>query len=80
MNWIVGQGIDFEITPELFDRIEFWSIRRKQVGVHSERFGLQELLGLPTFVSVESIPDEYERSAMAAQEVLKKLDHTSAVD
>jgi len=57
---VVRQWIVFEITPGVFDGIEFRGIRRQQDGVDGAGV-VHELLDEPGTMGLEPVPDEDHR-------------------
>ena len=68
----VGQGIALGITPDQFDRIEFRSIRRQQVGTY-----IVAVIGKPTgdwfeTMGAQAVPDQSERHAQSTTQFLEE--------
>lgn len=66
----VGQGMTLGITPDQFDRVEFWSVRRQQIGAH-----IVVVIGKPTgdgfeTMGTQTIPDQGERNAQRTVQLL----------
>lgn len=68
----VGQGIALRITPDQFDWVELWSIRRQQVGAD-----VLAVIGKPTgdgfeTMGAQAVPDQSERHAQSTTQCLEK--------
>ena len=68
----VGQSMALGIAPDQFDRIEFWSVRRQQIGAH-----VVAVLGKPTgngfeTMGTQTVPDQSERQAQSTPQFLEE--------
>ena len=63
----VGQGIDLQIAPEPFDRIECRGVGRQE-DCMAVRRGSEEGFGIPGTMGIEAIPDQHDgaRNTMCA--------------
>ena len=75
----IGERVELEIAPEVFDRIEFGRVRRQQFRAQTRMFA-DEVLHLTGAVSRQSIPDEYCRGAQLPIELAQKLDDERRID
>ena len=71
--FLIGMGrigqVSFPMSPDLFDRIQFWGIRRKLFHQESGLF-FQKLFNFLAFVDFSSIPQDQDLSRYVAQEIL----------
>ena len=68
----VGQSMALGIAPDQFDRIEFGSVRRQQIGTDSTA-----MLGKPTgngfeTMGTQTVPDQSKRRAQSTTQLLEK--------
>lgn len=56
----ISERIHFQITPEVFDRIEFWSVGRQREYMEIRRFFNEGLYFVGT-MRQESIPNQHHR-------------------
>src|ERR1700680_2539782 len=75
----VGQSMALGIAPDQFDRIEFWSVRRQQVGTH-----IVALLGKPAgdgfeTMGAQTVPDQNERHAQSTTQLLEESQDCVAI-
>src|SRR5277367_82431 len=65
---IVRQGIGFQVGPQVFDRIEFGSVRREVFQVSRTR--REALLDQFSLVGLEAIPDQHDGRVQLMLQVL----------
>ena len=75
----VGERIALGITPDQFDRIEFRSVRRQQVGTY-----VVAVIGKPTgdgfeTMSAQTVPDQSERHAQRTAQFLEESQDSLAI-
>lgn len=75
---IVGQGIGFEVGPQVFDGIEFGSVRRKVFQVC--RTGQDAFGDEPALVGLEAIPDEDDGRTQLPLQMLEEVHGAFGVD
>lgn len=68
---VVGQGIHFQIAPEIFHRVEFRGVGRKEISVEV-RSRLYPILYLCRTMRGESIPDENQGFLQFSLQVLQE--------
>jgi len=59
-EWAIGQRVGFQIAPDVFNRIEFGSVGRKELSLDAGT-GFDEVLNLAGAVSLKPIPNEDDR-------------------
>jgi hypothetical protein len=75
---IVRQGIGFEVCPQVFDGIEFGSVRREVFQVSRAR--QDALVDEFALVGLEAIPDQHDGRAQLMLKVLEEIHGTLGVD
>jgi hypothetical protein len=75
---IVRQGIGFEVGPQIFDGIEFRSVRRQVFQV--SRTGQHALVDEFALVGLEAIPDQHDGRVQLMLKVLEEIHGTLGVD
>ena len=75
---IVRQGIGFEVCPQVFDGIEFGSVRREVFQVSRTR--QDALVDQFSLVGLEAIPDQHDGRAQLMLKVLEEIHGTLGVD
>ena len=75
---VVGEGIGFEVGPQVLDRVELWGVRG-EVGEMGGA-GRDALSDQLTQVRLEAIPNQYDRGAQLALQVFEEVQHARAVD
>jgi len=75
----IGKRIHFQVTPYLFDGIEFGSVGRQRECIEIRRL-FQEGLHLPGAMRQESIPNQYDGCLDLPTEMSEKVDDQSTVD
>ena len=69
-----------EVAPEVFDRVEFWSVRRQPFDDHSST-GAGNILGnQPAAVDRRPIPDDQKLAGNMALQVFEELHDLGALD
>ena len=76
----VGDFVGFEMTPHIFDRVEFGRIGRQSFEVDSSLGGGDEVLNEQASVNWCAIPDNQELSGNVSPEVLEEFDDLRAFD
>src|ERR1700734_1291947 len=75
---IIREGICFEVGPQVFDRIEFGSVRRKVFQMC--RTGQDTFVDELAFVGLEAIPDEHDGRVQLTLKMLKEIHCALGVD
>ncbi len=75
---VVGERIGLEIGPEVFDRIELGCVGGQVLQMR--RAGRSALGDELTQMRLEAIPDQHDRAAQLALQVLEKVHHAGGVD
>ena len=75
---IVGEGIGFQIGPQVLDGIEFWGVGRQIFQVCRTR--QHALLDEFALVSLEAIPDEHDGRVQLTLQMLKEIHGALGVD
>ncbi len=74
----VGQRVGLGVAPDQLDGIEFWGVRRQQVGPHTAASGKPGADRAPV-VGLQPIPDKFDRCAHGARQRLYKGEDRRAV-
>jgi len=70
-NGFVGQGVCFQVVPNIFDGIELGRIRREEL--RAQPFFLCDIaLDDPSPMGQEAIPEEDERAANVPAEIFEE--------
>ncbi len=75
---IVGQGIGLEVSPEVFDRVEFGSVRRQVLEMR--RAGQDALVEELALVGLEAVPDEHDGGAQLPLQMLEEVHGARGID
>lgn len=75
---IVGQRIGLEVSPEVFDGIEFRGVRRQVLQMR--RAGQDALVEELALVGLEAVPDEHDGGAQLALQMLEEIHGALGVD
>ena len=75
---IIRQGIGFEVGPQVFDRIELRSVRRKVLQMCGTR--QDAFVDEPALVGLEAIPDEYDGRVQLMLKMLEEIHGALGVD
>ena len=75
---IVGQRIGLQVSPEVFDRIEFGSVRRQVLKMR--RAGKDALVEELAFVSLKAVPDEHDGRAQLPLQMLEEVHGALSID
>ncbi len=76
----VGQAVLFEVTPNVFDRIEFGRVGRQGGGVDTSLETIEVLAHEPTAMDNGSIPEDQQFARQLSLQVLQKLDNLGTLD
>src|SRR5579872_95648 len=76
----VGQAVLFEVTPNVFDGIEFGRIGRKLGGVDASFEAVEVLADAAAAMDHSSIPDDQQFAGQLSLQVLKELDDLRTFD
>lgn len=71
----VGQGMMFEMSPNVFGRVEFWSVGGESCNGQVPVGLIDELLHQAAAMGRKSIPDNEEGSADLSSQVSEEIDH-----
>ena len=69
-----------EVTPQILDRIQLWSISRKAFDLEPVAVPADEGGDLPAPMHWQAIPNDQQRPRQLSQEATKKVDHLGATD
>jgi hypothetical protein len=75
---IVGQRVGLEVSPEVFDRIEFRGVGRQVLQMC--RAGQDAFLDELALVGLEAIPDEHDGHAQLTLQVLEEVHRSLGID
>ena len=75
---IVGQRIGFEVSPKIFDWIEFGGIRRQVLQICRTR--QDAFIDEFSLVSLEAVPDEHDRGAQLALQMFEEISCALGID
>ena len=75
---IVGQRVGLEVSPEVFDRVEFGSVRRQVLEMR--RAGQDALVEELALVGLEAVPDEHDGGAQLPLQMLEEVHAARGID
>jgi hypothetical protein len=75
---IVGEGIGLQVRPEVFDGVEFRGVGRQVFKMR--RAGKDALVHELTLVGLEAVPDEHDRRAELALQMLEEVHGALGID
>lgn len=78
-EWPIGQGVCLQVTPDILHRVEFGSIRGKEMNVQAGKV-LNVGLYPPGAVSLQAVPDQDDWTIQLAQELTQEGDDQSGID
>ena len=71
----VGQLVMFPVAPNIFDRIEFWSIGRQPLGGEPAPLCADEFADQPRPMRRQPVPDYQQLARQMAQQMAEEVHH-----